>query len=118
MNAQIQTLKADIKADLRTIAETFSALHRYNISDQAGWHAELLRHMALDIEGIRPRVISDSAYDALDELRRFRHLFRSAYRVRLDRERLDLVRKKAEVLERIYRDEMEAFLVFLDSLSA
>ncbi len=153
MNAQIQTLKADIKADLQAIAEIYSTLHRYDasslddeqvvvvayylhnlysafesifqriatvfenqISDQAGWYAELLRHMTLDIEGIRPRVISDAAYDALDELRRFRHVFRSAYRTRLDAERLNLVYRKAQALEQVYQGEIEGFLAFLDSL--
>ncbi|MFQ5859919.1 MAG: hypothetical protein ACE5LU_30350 [Anaerolineae bacterium] len=153
MNVQVQTLKADIRADLEAIANIYLALHRYDanslddeqviivayylhnlysafesifqhiamvfgnqISDQAGWHAELLRHMTLDIEGIRPRVISETAYDALDELRRFRHVFRSAYRARLDAERLDLVRREAQALEQAYRDEIEGFLAFLDSL--
>ena len=69
------------------------------IGDQAGWHVELLRRMTLDIEGFRPPLISQSAYDALDELRRFRHLFRSAYRIHLDPERLALARAKARLLE-------------------
>jgi hypothetical protein len=30
MNAQILTLKADIKADLEAIDEIYSALHRYD----------------------------------------------------------------------------------------
>lgn len=75
MDIQIQTLKADIQADL-----------------------------------------SDDAYDALDELRRFRHLFRSAYRLHLDADRLALVHRKARVLDQIYRADVERFLAFLDSL--
>lgn len=99
-----------------SIFQRIATVFENQIPDQAGWHAELLRRMRLDIESVRPKVISDRAYDALDELRRFRHLFRSAYRVRLDAERLNLVRKKAEVLEQIYQDEIENFLAFLDSL--
>ena len=72
--------------------------------------------MTLDIEGLRPRLLSEQAYDSLDELRRFRHLFRSAYRLRLDAERLALVRRKAQTLERIYRADVERFLAFLDDL--
>ncbi len=153
MNAQIRTLKADITADLKAIAEIYEALERYDplppgdepliavayylhnlycafeslfqrvaevfenqLSDRAGWHAELLRRMTLDIEGIRPRLLSEAADDSLDELRRFRHLFRSAYRLHLDAERLALVHKKAHGLKLVYRADIARFLSFLDSL--
>ncbi|MDY7040304.1 MAG: hypothetical protein SVX38_05535 [Chloroflexota bacterium] len=87
-----------------------------HISERAGWHADLLRRMTLNVEGIRPRLLSEEAYDCLDELRRFRHLFRSAYQLRLDAERLALVRKKARVLEQVYLADVKRFLAFLDSL--
>jgi hypothetical protein len=152
MDAQIRTLKADIRADLEAIADIYAALNRHNtptgeeqlivvayylhnlycafesilqriaevfgnhISDRAGWPADLLRRMTLDIEGLRPRLLSDEVYDNLDELRRFRHLFRSAYRLRLDAERLALVYRKARALEQIYQTDIEHFLTFLDSL--
>ena len=153
MDTKIRTLRADIRADLKAIADIYTALNRYGtvtadeerliviayhlhnlycafesifqriaemfgnqISDRAGWHADLLRRMTLDIEGLRPRLLGDEAYDALDELRRFRHLFRSAYRLRLDAERLALVHKKAQILEQVYRADIERFLAFLDTL--
>jgi len=87
-----------------------------HISDRAGWHADLLRRMTLDIEGLRPCLLSRIAYDALDELRRFRHVFRSAYRLHLDADRLTLVYRKAQVLERVYQADMARFLAFLDDL--
>ncbi|ABQ92436.1 hypothetical protein [Roseiflexus sp. RS-1] len=153
MNVQIQTLKAEIAADLKAIAEIYDALTEYDtrltgdervivlayylhnlycafesifqrvasvfgnqIADRSGWHAGLLRRMTLDIDGVRPRLLSDQSYDCLDELRRFRHLFRSAYRMRLDAERLALAYRRARVLERIYRADIEQFLAFLDGL--
>lgn len=153
MNAQIRTLKADIIADLHTIAEIYASLNGYpdtlvdqeqviavayylhnlycafesifervaevfenQIPERAIWHAGLLHRMTLDIEGIRPRLISPVTFDSLDELRRFRHLFRSAYRLHLDPERLALVRKKARTLEAVYQADMDRFLTFLDSL--
>lgn len=156
MNAKIQTLKAEIRADLKSIEDIYRLLHVHatrieegeehmiatayylhnlytafesifqriaaifenQIEDRTTWHAELLRRMTLDIEGIRPRVISDEMFDALDELRRFRHVFRSAYRVRLDPDRLLLVLKKAWQLEDLYPQEMEHFLQFLDTLQS
>jgi len=153
MNAQIRNLKADIAADLESIAEIYQALHRSGndlgsedqcivvayylhnlycafesiferiaqvfgnqVSDETSWHADLLRRMTLDIEGLRPRLLSELSYDCLDELRRFRHLFRSAYRLRLDPERLALVRKKALKLEQVYQDDLDRFLAFLNGL--
>jgi hypothetical protein len=154
MNAQIQTLKAEIAADRAAIAEIYQSLDRAgsdlgdeqqrivvayylhnlycafesifqriadvfgnHLSDRAGWHAELLRRMTLDIEGVRPRLLGAPAYDSLDELRRFRHLFRSAYRLHLDPERLALVHRKARALQRVYRADIQAFVDFLDDLS-
>ena len=153
MNVQIQTLKAEIAADLKAIAEIYDALTEYDtrltgdervivlayylhnlycafesifqrvasvfgnqIADRSVWHAGLLRRMTLDIEGVRPRLLSDQSYDCLDELRRFRHLFRSAYRQRLDAERLALAYRRARVLEHVYRADIEQFLAFLDGL--
>jgi len=54
--------------------------------------------------------------DGLDELRRFRHLFRHAYTLRLDPERLRLVLRKAKQVGKRYRTSFEAFLAFLDEL--
>jgi len=153
MNVQIQTLKAEIAADLQAIAEIYATLNRYpdalaseeqliavayhlhnlycafesifqrvaevfenQIADRASWHAEVLHRMTLGIDGIRPALLSPTVYDALDELRRFRHLFRSAYRLHLDPERLGLVRRKARALEQVYLADMRRFLAFLDSL--
>lgn len=55
-------------------------------------------------------------YDALDELRRFRHVFRHAYAISLDADRLQLVIRKAERLRKLYRPQLEAFDAFLQTL--
>jgi hypothetical protein len=108
----LHNLYCAFESIFQRIAEVFGN----QISDRAGWHADLLRRMTLDIEGLRPSLLSDVAYDALDELRRFRHLFRSAYRLRLDAERMALVCKKAQILEQVYGADFERFLTFLDDL--
>jgi len=108
----LHNLYCAFESIFQRVAEVFEN----QIPDRAAWHAGLLRLMTLDIEGIRPRLISPTAYDSLDELRRFRHLFRSAYRLRLDAERLALARRKAQILETVYRADMDRFLAFLDSL--
>jgi len=108
----LHNLYCAFESIFQRVAEVFEN----QISDRASWHADLLRRMTLDVEGLRPRLLGYEAYDSLDELRRFRHLFRSAYRLRLDAERLELVHKKARALKQIYRDDVERFLAFLDSL--
>lgn len=109
----LHNLYCAFESIFQRVAEVFEN----HISDQASWHAELLHRMTLDIEGVRPHVVSAEAFDSLDELRRFRHVFRSAYRLHLDPERLALVRRKARVLEAVYRTDTERFLAFLDNLA-
>jgi hypothetical protein len=94
------------------VAETFEN----DIADRSQWHALLLKRMTLDIEGIRPRLLSDEAYQCLDELRRFRHVFRSMYTASLDVERLRLVWNRARRLEALYRADIDRFLTYLDEL--
>ncbi|HEX6386336.1 MAG TPA: hypothetical protein VF177_16820 [Anaerolineae bacterium] len=86
------------------------------LNDQAQWHTQLLRRMTLEVQEVRPRVISDEAYQHLDELRRFRHLFRNAYLLRFDLDRLALVLRDAQQLEQLYERDLETFLTLLDHL--
>ena len=86
------------------------------VEDKSAWHAELLERMRLDLLPLRPAVIDHEAYDKLHELRRFRHLFRAAYGVELDPERLTLVLNKALALREIFPRQVEGFLDFLGSL--
>ncbi|MEW6751170.1 MAG: hypothetical protein AB1505_09355 [Candidatus Latescibacterota bacterium] len=157
-SAQLRLLKADVEADLATIALLHGRLAGYDseavaqglvgeeariavayylhnlycayesifqriaevfgnqVSDRSGWHAELLRRMAIDVAGMRPRLLSDQSWDNLDELRRFRHLLRSAYRLQLHGDRLALVLRRAQLLSLSYRSDFDAFLRFLDDM--
>jgi hypothetical protein len=96
----------------RNIAEAFEN----TLDDRAGWHRQLLDRMRLDLPPIRPAVIDDEAFEKLDELRRFRHLFRSAYGVRLDAERLALVHRKAVELWPLAQRQLGRFLEHVRSL--
>jgi hypothetical protein len=59
------------------------------------WHQTLLAAMALDIESVRPAVLSRPALSALRRLLGFRHFFRHAYAVELDGKRLEELRDVA-----------------------
>lgn len=96
----------------RNVADAFEN----SLDDQAGWHAQLLQRMRLDLTPVRPALIDDPAYEKLDELRRFRHLFRSAYGVKLDPERLALVFRKARELRPLARAQVTSFLGFVRGL--
>ena len=94
------------------VAETFEN----QIGDKSQWHAQLLRRMSLDIPDLRPRLVSDEAYECLDELRRFRHVFRSAYTIKLDAARLKLVIRRARRLRKLFPGELSRFQAFLDQI--
>jgi hypothetical protein len=93
-----------------------AAAFENEIDRDAGWHSQLLQRMRLDLLPVRPAVIDAAAYEALDELRRFRHLFRSAYGIGLDAERLALVHRRAMKLREIFPPQIEAFLGFVREL--
>ncbi len=87
------------------------------IDDRGQWHAILLRRMTLDVEGLRPKLLSDEVYQCLDELRRFRHVFRNAYTIELDPQRVAIVIAQAQRLRNSYPPDIKRFKAFLDSLS-
>jgi hypothetical protein len=96
----------------RNIATAFEN----HLDDRAGWHDQLLRRMLLEMPTIRPAVIDGALYEKLDELRRFLHLFRTAYGLELDPLRLALVAHKTLALKPIYSARIESFLDFLKTL--
>lgn len=87
-----------------------------HIEDASQWHSQLLWRMTLDIKGLRPAVISQELYAHLNELRRFRHLFRNAYLLHFDPVRLNLVLQNAQQAEQLYKQEIEQFQTFLNTL--
>jgi hypothetical protein len=99
------------------IFQNIAVVFENSVNDVEQWHARLLERMRLDVMPLRPAVIDDTAYDALDELRRFRHLFRHAYGVRLDPLRLQLVMHKALALKAIYAGQLGRFMDFVQDLA-
>lgn len=82
------------------------------------WHAELLNRMTLEIEELRPAVISKQSRACLNELLKFRHVFRFSYSFELDWEKiLFTVRRWYKGAESVYQD-IDVFLNKLDQLAA
>jgi len=93
------------------IARTFE-----NHIDPQTWHKSALKRMKLEIEGIRPAVISDSLYVLLDDFRAFRHVFRHIYSSNLDWSKEKIVADKfLSVLEK-FNTEINTFIAFLKAL--
>lgn len=80
---------------------------------EIAWHKELLDRMTLEIKGIRPSFVSEYAYALLDELRRFRHVFRHAYGFELEADKIKLVLKKTLALKKVYQKDIDDFLAQL-----
>jgi hypothetical protein len=93
------------------IAKTFE-----NNIEPETWHKSILKRMKLEIEGIRPRVISESLYKVLDDFRSFRHVFRHVYSFELDWEKERIVAGKFEQAISEIQKEMAEFISFLRTI--
>jgi hypothetical protein len=78
------------------------------------WHQELLRQMSTEILEMRPAVISESCYEALNEYRGFRHVVRNIYTYIFDRVKMRKLVEKAPGLFNQVRAELLAFADFLE----
>jgi hypothetical protein len=58
------------------------------------YHINLLKRMQIEIEGVRPALLSMDGWRSLNELRGFRHVFRHAYSYGLDKERVSALLRK------------------------
>lgn len=86
--------------------------------DGADWHAELLRDAGLDIERVRPAVLTSPVLEAAHEARRFRHFLRHAYGAELDAARvLEVARVWLDARVQLEAD-LDRFEAFLGDLAA
>lgn len=95
----------------KNIAKTFE-----NNIEEDYWHKSLLERMNLEIKNIRPALLSDESYECLNELRSFRHFFRHAYDVDIDREKFKIVSDRVFKLKKLFKREITRFMAFLDTL--
>jgi len=107
---QLHNLYCAFEDLFKIVAETFEN----HIQDKSKYHLELLKRMAISIEGVRPRLLSQESFPLLDNLRSFRHLFRHAYSYELDERKLKIVLDDAYTLRKIYGIDIEVFLSSLE----
>ncbi|MFP4409359.1 MAG: hypothetical protein ACLFPW_12640 [Spirochaetaceae bacterium] len=70
------------------------------------WHRDLVNRMALSIEGVRPALLDRETLKPFQELRAFRHVFRTIYDSTLEPRKVALVEEEApnavEILEKAH----------------
>ncbi len=116
---------AELAHDLHGFYTAFEALGERvardldgDVPTGPGSHASLLQQLAVEVPGVRVRVLDPDALRQMDALRRFRHFLRHAYAVELEPE--PLLARAADVaaagpaLER----GLDAFEAFLEGVLA
>lgn len=78
------------------------------------WHQEILNQMAKEIPEVRPALISESSFLALNEYRGFRHVVRNVYTFNFDPVKMGKLVEKAPGLFGKVRAELLAFADFLE----
>ena len=77
------------------------------------WHKRLLRSMSLDIEKVRPPVISKETEKLLEEYLAFRHVVRNIYGFEIESERLNRLIEKLTKTHKNLKKELSIFINFL-----
>jgi hypothetical protein len=84
----------------------------------ADWHQALLHIMGLEIEGVRPSVLSPESVAVLRELLSFRRFFRHSYASDLDAGPLDILTCRLMAAAPRILTEIEALDRFLGAVAA
>ena len=77
------------------------------------WHRDLLKDMSLDLEGIRPPVISQALFRDLLPFLKFRHVFRNLYRFELDWARMSALDTDFPAISARSFSEIRTFLEWM-----
>lgn len=80
------------------------------------WHRQLLEDMTLDIEGVRPALITSTTAEALANLLRFRHIVRHLYAWSLRRAEIDVLARGLGATHAALSREVRQWCAFLDAL--
>jgi uncharacterized protein YutE (UPF0331/DUF86 family) len=80
------------------------------------WNKRLLRSMSLEIEKVRPSIISKETAKTLEEYLAFRHVVRNIYGFEIDSERLHRLIEKLYGVHERFKKELNIFLDFLRRL--
>ena len=82
------------------------------------WHRELLDDMSLEIDEIRPAVISEALRTQLDQYLGFRHVFRNVYGFHLDGAKLTALINGLDAVFSDFQRAIQTFNEFLKTIAA
>lgn len=88
------------------------------VPQSVDWHKRLLRSMSLEIEKIRPPVISKKTAKALEEYLAFRHVVRNIYGFEIDSEKLKGLVESLYGTYRKLKNDVGIFIDFLRKLTS
>jgi uncharacterized protein YutE (UPF0331/DUF86 family) len=108
---QIHNFYNAVEDLLRIVAVQFEN----QISDTSRWHQLILQRMKQEIPTVRPALLSQQSFEALNALRGFRHFFRHAYGVPIDYEQLVGNLKRVRQAFPTLEQDVERFLTQLQS---
>ncbi len=103
---------------IEAILERTMRVIERSLPEGADFHKALLDAAALELEGIRPPLLSPETVRELHELRGFRHFVRHAYSVDLDGGRLAALQERAAGLRPVLDRELDDLDRWLAELSA
>ncbi|MEZ4513444.1 MAG: hypothetical protein R3C62_16375 [Chloroflexota bacterium] len=103
---QLHNLYSAIEDLMKLVAKAFEN----HLEDMSRWHWELIDRMTLEIAGVRPALLQKETAVYLHKLRSFRHFFRHAYTVELDRDELLRNLQTAEAVRPLLRRDVQTFL--------
>jgi hypothetical protein len=102
-----------IESALERVARTLEG----SLPTGKDWHVALLESMALDIDSVRPRILSDESLRRLRSLLAFRHFFRHAYAAVLEAARLDALRADMLALHSPLQHDLDALDAYLAAVA-
>lgn len=117
--ARAGVLMAGLLENYYTCAETIfvrvSQFFENNLTPHR-WHRDLLEKMTLEIDSVRPRLISEEVFRDLVELMRFRHFKRYYFGTSYDWIRLEELLTRVKRVHPLLAKQVRAFMEYLTAL--
>ncbi|MEW5954572.1 MAG: hypothetical protein AB1815_12770 [Bacillota bacterium] len=103
---------------LESVFERISDELDGGIGRRGDYHREVLRSMAIEIDGVRSRVISPELAEELDDYRKFRHMFRHAYAAELRWKKMSHLALNITAIYNLVEINIKGFVTFLFNLAS
>jgi len=105
LGSYLHDFYSSVEALLRSVAQATGE----GLPSGDAWHRQLLSQMAVDIEQVRPALISEHVEVQLREYLGFRHVYRNVYGHRLDISRMKSLLDGLQAINTQLQEEIGAF---------